>query len=150
MTSSPVPPLVPPSLSSDFASDLAAELFPLHSGEQLPLGLLGDDDNTPSMSFHLQCKCMYTYMCIPGFHMGGGIYIPPQPELYTCAVQNSSKYYANPICFVKCSPPSLPWICSVVLLYIVLVYTYIHVGVHTVSLSLQSCLVLRRGMVWMM
>lgn len=56
-TSSPVPPLMPLSLSSDFASDLAAELFPLHSGEQLPLGLLGDDDSTPSMPLY-----MYMYM----------------------------------------------------------------------------------------
>ena len=54
-TSTPEPvsvaPVLPPSSDfSDFTSDL---LYPLHSGEQLPLGLLGDD--TPSMTLLSSC-----------------------------------------------------------------------------------------------
>jgi hypothetical protein len=44
-TSTPRPASVSPTLplSTDFSSDLTSELYPLHSGEQLPLGLMGDD-----------------------------------------------------------------------------------------------------------
>ena len=58
-TSSPVPMAVSPIVvapSSELTAELTSELFPLHSGEQLPLGLLGDEtpgllgDETPSMS----------------------------------------------------------------------------------------------------
>ena len=48
-TSTPVPASSSPVLSLlpfDFASNLTAELYPLQSGDQLPLGLLGDE--TPS------------------------------------------------------------------------------------------------------
>ena len=45
-TSTPEPVSAPPPPLSDLTSDLTSELYPLHSGEQLPMGLLGDD--TPS------------------------------------------------------------------------------------------------------
>jgi protein scribble len=51
-TSSPVPVAVPPIVVAplpELNAEFTSELFPLHSGEQLPLGLLGEDE-TPRMS----------------------------------------------------------------------------------------------------
>jgi protein scribble len=51
-TSTPVPASESPAppLSVDFTSALTSELYPLQSGDQLPLGLLGDDTPKPCES----------------------------------------------------------------------------------------------------
>lgn len=52
MTESPLPPL-----PAEFTINLTSEIYPLHSGEQLPLGLLGDD--IPCMYATCTSICMF-------------------------------------------------------------------------------------------